>query len=175
MQKSSLSLLSINPGSRYFGIAVFIDSDLREWAVMSIGGNRIQEKVQKIKSILAYLIAQFNLNTVVLKKLHSSRTSRNLDCLVAEIKKAVREHGLGVDEYTYEEVKASFGGREKMNKRRLMEEMAKKYTFLSLELEREENHRSPYLIRMFEAIALGSMCSGRWEQGYRKVDSHSRS
>ena len=47
MTNKPLKILAINPGTRYLGIAVFVGTDLREWAVKVIKGKSITDCIME--------------------------------------------------------------------------------------------------------------------------------
>ncbi len=56
MHKKPLTVLGINPGSRYLGIAVFQGPELREWRVKVIKGKGLKERIEKVKEIVSSFI-----------------------------------------------------------------------------------------------------------------------
>ena len=158
MFKKPLTVLGINPGSRYLGIAVFRGPELRDWRVKIIKGKGPKEKMEKTKEVVSSFIELYQADVLVIKKLHPSRRSANLKRLVAKIKELSKRKGLKVYQHSIKELEAFFLSEERMNKRKLAEIITSKYSFLIHELEKEKNHKNPYYIRMFEAVALASAC-----------------
>lgn len=158
MLKKPLTILAINPGTSYLGIAIFQGSELRDWRIKVFKGKWSKEKMDKIKSILLGLIDQYNPNILAIKRLNPSRTSSNLNKLTSKIKDICQMNGLKVYQYSIKEVEAFFSPDEKINKKKLTEIIASEYPILFFELNREKAHKNPYYIRMFEAVALGSVC-----------------
>jgi len=109
-------------------------------------------------------IEQYQPDVLSIKMLHPSRTSPNLNQLVNRIKELSRRKGLKVYQYSIKELEDFFYPEGRINKRQLAEIIASRYTILSHELKREKAHRNPYHIRMFEAVALGSICLHRLEK-----------
>lgn len=168
MQKEIPKILAINPGSRYVGIALFYGAELREWAVKTLGGDTLAERIERMRKILADFIGHHGVNVLTIKLLHPSRGSKNLRSLVRAIEKIGEQEGLTVYEYPLSEVKHLLFSREG-NKRDLAEEIAVRYPFLYPELEREKKSRNPYLTRMFEAVALGVVCFNQLDSKKQKV------
>ncbi|MBW2063341.1 MAG: hypothetical protein JRJ03_00270 [Deltaproteobacteria bacterium] len=155
MTNNPKRILSINPGSRYLGIAVFQDLELIEWGIRSVNGKCQKEKREAAKGIISDLILRYQPNVLALKKLHPSRSSPNLDNLVCELRKLGRKKSLRIFEYPLEKIETSFSGAGKINKRQMAELIIREYPFLSNEFRRENTNLNPYHIRMFEAVALG--------------------
>ncbi len=168
MHTKTLNILSIIPGTKYLGVAVFIDTDLRDWFVKSIPSISIKGKSEYVIEFISGLIERFNINLLAVKKLHPSRQSKNLTELVSVIKKLGKRMNVSVIELPLQTVEQSLLNG-KPNKKRLTEEVAEMYPFVFHEYEREKKNRSRYLTRMFEAIALGIVCFNQLDNGNKKV------
>lgn len=158
MPKKPLRIIGINPGSKYLALAVFQGSDLRYWGIRVLKGKWSKEKIEKAKEILADLINRHELNVLAVKKLHGSRSSKNLNLFTAKLREFSKIKGLRVHEYSIKDLEKFFSPEEKINKKQLAELVAAEYPFLSQVLAKEKRNRNPYAIRMFEAIALGLRC-----------------
>lgn len=162
------NILAINPGTKYLGIAVFEDSDLRDWGIKVIPGKWTKSKMIKIQAVITDLIFQYHPDTIALKSIHPSRRSGNLNALLSEIRNIAKRKGIGIEEYSIEDLKSFYSPEEKINKRQMAELIAARYPVLSHELDRElkilldertktikEKRLRKYYSRMFEAVALG--------------------
>jgi Holliday junction resolvasome RuvABC endonuclease subunit len=153
-----LKILGINPGTRYLGVAIFEGGELLDWGVKVIKGKRSEERTKMAKKIVSLLIDCGGPEVLAIKLLHPARSSKNLKRLVSQIKELSKRRGLKVYQYSIKELEDFFSPEEKINKRKLAEIVALEYPELLPELEKEKSHKNPYHMRMFEAIALGSMC-----------------
>ncbi len=99
MPKNPLKILGLNPGSKYLALAILQGSDLRYWGIKVLKGTWSKGKVEKTKEILSDLITRYDLNVLAIKKLHRSRSSKNLNRLTAKIREFARRKGLKVYEY----------------------------------------------------------------------------
>lgn len=158
MQKKPIKIIGINPGGKYIGIAVFQGHELRDWGVRVVGGKWSKRKMRKAKGIVSDLVDQYEPDVLAIKKLHSSRGSRDLDRLVDQLIETSKEKGLKVYQYSIGDVEAFFSPNERINKEKMAEIITAQYPDLSNDLDKEKRHRNPYHIRMFEAVALGSVC-----------------
>jgi len=158
MPKKPHTILAINPGTRYLGIAVFQGPDLRDWRIKAFQGKFSKQKLDKFLKIIADLIEQYHADVLAIKKLHPGRSSSNLNSLASKIISISKRKGLKVCQYSIADIKKFFLPKEKSNKKKLAERMASKYSDLLTELNREKASRNPYYLRMFEAVALGSIC-----------------
>jgi len=166
-------IIGISPGTRYVGFAIFYGSELRDWGVKNIEGRWSKEKQKRIMAFISDLIGQHNPNVLVVKTLHPSRTSPNLNRLVAKIKESAERKRLKLYQYSIKELESFFYPDARINKRALTEKVAEKYSVLSHELKREKTIINPYYIRMFESVALGSLCLYQLDRHTKtKTSSH---
>jgi hypothetical protein len=159
MPKAPLKILVINPGTRYLGIALFEGSELLDWGVKVIKGKWSREKMEMAKKTVSILMDCWGPDILAIKLLHRARSSRNLKGFVAKVKELSKRRGLKIYQYSIKELEDFFSPEEKINKRKLAEIIASQHPELLPELEKERSHKNPYHLRMFEAVALGSMCS----------------
>jgi hypothetical protein len=157
MYKKPITILGINPGTKYMAIAVFRESDLREWSVKVFKGKWSTEKSRKIIRVVDGMIGFHGVTTLTVKKLHPARTSRQLSLLVKKMKDMAKRRKLKVREYSIKQLEQSLCPEEKGNKKKLAEKVVHDYPILIRELEKERTHRNAYYIRLFEAVALGMM------------------
>jgi hypothetical protein len=139
------------------GIAVFCGLELRDWGVKGIPGRDSKEKTKKASMLISSLIDQHEANAVAMKRLHPSRSSPNLNRIVRKIKELCRKNKVKLHQYSIKELEEFFCPEVRINRRELAEIVASEYPVLYYELNREKAHRNPYHVRMFEAVALGSM------------------
>ncbi|MFZ1979404.1 MAG: hypothetical protein WAV76_15730 [Bacteroidota bacterium] len=163
MTNKPLKILAINPGTRYLGIAVFVGTDLREWAVKVIKGKSITD------CIMEY-VNQYGVKIISMKKLHARRSSKALRRIADGIERFAASLKIGLREYSIDQLKGNLLSETRGNKRILMEEISTRYPFLSSDLQRETNHKNAYLVRMFEAVALGIVCFNTLDTGNKKVE-----
>ena len=158
MYKKPPTILGINPGTRYMGIAVFQGNELRDWRIKGTKGKWNKKKLAKTLGIIEEYISHHKPNSVALKKIHSSRTSINLEQLIAGIEKLAEKNEIQVCLYSGKEIKAHFLGGSKGNKRKLSEAITKQHPELFHELIREKSNKNLYYTKLFEAVALGLIC-----------------
>lgn len=164
-----LKILSINPGSRYLGVAIFDGAELCDWAVRVVKGKDIREKRRFVREFIGEESNRYGVSVLVLKKSHPSRSSYALGHIVSEAKSLAVRQNLTLQEFSIDEVKRHLLSAGRGNKKLLMEEVAARYPFLFREVQREEKNKSPYLIRMFEAVGMGIVCFNQLDSGNAKV------
>jgi len=158
MLQNPLKILGINPGTRYLGIAYFDGDDLLDWGIKVINGRWTRRKRAKVADLISRLIEYYRPNVIVIKKLHPSRSSKNLFCLSEEIVHQARKKRLRLRRYSVEDLKSNFYPHEKANRRKLAKYLALSYPVLFYELNKEKNSNNLYHLRMFEAVALAVLC-----------------
>ncbi len=155
MNRKPLRIIGINPGTRYLGIAVFYDTDLLDWRVKTFRGKWAKEKAGRILEMLSEHIKLYDINALAIKKLHPSRSSKNLKLLVSKIKALARRKRIKVKSFSIYELERFFLADEKANKRNLADKIIKEYPMLVHELNKEKSRKHCYFMRAIEAIALG--------------------
>lgn len=168
MHAKTHNVLAIIPVTKYLGVAIFIDTDLRDWFVKSIPNIPAKEKSEYVIKFISGLIERFNINVLAVKKLHPARQSKNLSDIVSKIKGVEKKMNVSVSEFSLHAIE-QFLIEGKLNKKRLAEEITQLYPVVFHEYEREKRNRSRYLTRMFEAIALGIVCFNQLDNGKKKV------
>jgi Holliday junction resolvasome RuvABC endonuclease subunit len=153
----TMKIIGINPGTRYIGFAIFHGSELRDWGVKNIEGRWSKDKLKKAMTIISDMIGQNEPNIISIKQLHPSRSSSSLNQMVSKIKELSKRKRLKVCQYSIDDLKAFFHS-ERINKRQLAEMVTSDYPVLYYEFEKEKAIINPYYVRMFEAVALGSIC-----------------
>jgi len=161
MFHESITILTINPGTKNLGIAVLEAEDLIFWGVKVLKGKWSPAKMRSVERILDQLIEQYRVTVLVVKQVHPSRSSRHLNSLIGAIEKLARNRKLRIKHYTLEDVKESSGLGAKANKMELAEWIVGRYRFLAKDLDREKKHKHSYFVRMFEAIAAGILAFNR--------------
>lgn len=162
------NILSMVLGTRYIGVARLKGSDLQDWFVKSLNGKSVKEKITYLIKITTDYLQRFNIDAFAIKKLHPSRSSPTLNKLSESIKSVARNDHLSIIEYPISTIERSLliG---KTNKKLLIDEVLRIYPVIYHDYEREQNNKSRYLTRMFEAIALGVVCNQTLDTNKRVI------
>jgi len=158
MSNKLYKILAINPGSRYIGVAVFYGCTLQDWQIKNILGHPEKQKLAKVKNIVLRLIERHEPHIVVLKKLHPSRASIHLKKIANLIEKLAYQRKIRIRNYSIKQVKELIINDKPKNKARLAEVLANRYPDLMREFKKDILSKNHYHIRMFEAVALGTIC-----------------
>ena len=159
MNRRPLKIIGINPGTRYLGIAVLDGPELLDWRIKVLEGKWSNKKIKKTIEIVSDFIERYEPNALAIKKLHPSRRSENLLRLVNKVKEYSKRNKLKVYQYSIKKIEKYFIEGKKLNRRNLIEAMAKLYPVLHHDLDKERSHKNPYYSRIFEAVALASACA----------------
>ncbi len=139
-------------------MAIFHDWKLIDWRVKLLDGKWSKKKIDKVLDLISEYAALYDLNTLAIKTLHPSHSSKNLGLLVSRIKTLAGRKKLEVNQFSIREIEHCFLAGAKNNKRNLAEKMVSDYPCLVHEFEKEKAHKNPYQLRMFEAVATGAAC-----------------
>lgn len=165
MRGKSLTILGVNPGTRYIGVAVFHGTVLKDWRIKVFRGKWSQAKLTKIGRLVLGLLRQYRPDALAIKALHPSKTSRHLTAVVNRIKAVVRKESVEVFTYSIKELEDFLCSGERGNKGVLAERVAAQHPELFPDLDRQKASRNLYHLRMFEAVALGLRC-------FHELDKH---
>jgi len=165
MSKEAIKIIGINPGTRYLGVAVLYESDLRDWRIKVFQEKWSDEKIKKMKKTILGLLEDYKPNVLAIKKLHPLRSSKNSKLITAWIRESCKRKGLRILQSSIKELENFYLPNEKLNKKNLTKKITSDYPDLFHELDKENKNKNPYYIRMFEAVALASMC-------FQKLDHH---
>jgi hypothetical protein len=164
MLRKEICVLAVNPGTKYLGLAVFQGSDLIYWGTKVLRGKWSIRKLRNAEKLLLDIIDRYGITVLSLKRVHPSRTSTNLRSLIASIEGLAEKRGLTVHRYELGDLKRFFAASPKANKMTVLRLALAQYQFLGDQIDREEKHKHPYFIRMFEAIAAGILAFNRFDR-----------
>jgi hypothetical protein len=162
MDAKPQTILGINQGTRYIGLAVFSGTVLCHWAVKTLRGQWSKAKLKKAVEIIKRVVDHYHPSAIALKSMSPIRSSRNLRLLSANIRRIAQLKHIKTFEYAISDLKRHHSGEMTLrNKKQLAEILASQYPDLYFELEKEKRNRNPYYMRMFEAVALAAMLNDK--------------
>jgi Holliday junction resolvasome RuvABC endonuclease subunit len=150
------TVLAVNPGTRYLGMAVFQGNQLKDWRVKILKGRWSKEKLRKALTIISTWIERYRPDLLAIKRLHPARSSRGLTSLQTQIQRVCLRKKINLTQYSITYLETLFCPEERKNKRSLAEAVAAEYPELYFELNIEKLRKNSYHMRMFEAVALGA-------------------
>ena len=153
-----VKILSIIPGTKYLGVALFCGTSLRDWRVKCLNTEGNENKIKKGKEIILDYIEKYSPQVLAIKKLDRKRSSKNLNSLARRIKEFAKRKGLTLYQLKLSEIKKPFALGQRINKKSLAELVTSRYPELLFDFEKEKKNKNTYYQRMFEAVALGLAC-----------------
>jgi len=156
--RPQIRILSIVPGTKYLGIALFYGSELRDWRIKVLNAKGIEEKIKKAKEIISDFIERYNPRVLTVKKLNLKRSSKNLNNLTRKIKEVAKRKGLTIWQLELSGIKKFIAGKRRMNKKELSQIIVSRYPELLFDFKKERKNKNTYYEKMFEAVALGLTC-----------------
>ena len=79
--REPIKILSIVPGTKYLGVALFYGTELRDWRIKCLNTKGTENKIRKAKEIILDFLQRYNPQVLAVKKLDLKRSSKNLDNL----------------------------------------------------------------------------------------------
>ena len=159
-------ILSINPGTREFGVAVIEDDTLVYYRVKNTGRRRSERGAaglcQDVERCVARLARQFRPTQFALKRLHRVyQRGPLLKRIYVQFKRSADDHGLTVHEFSPTFVRGQLCPRGRPTKLAVAEELCHQYPELSQYLTKPGRQTQKYYLLMFEAVAVGLVCRQR--------------
>ena len=146
-------ILGISPGTRSFGIAVIQNGILVDWGVRAFNDKWSADKLQRILSRLDTVIRINEVDFVACKTVHPSRSSKELNELLAAIMEYCNKSGLERMYLTLQEIGTGLISEEKVTKRVIVDHLLLKYPEIIPYFKKEKRNKRPYYIKVFEALA----------------------
>ncbi len=159
MPSNRKTILGVNPGSRYLGIAVFHGLALIDWRIMALRGRWSSRKLRKCVRIIRSFLVRYRPEALAIKRIHPSRTSRHVEQIIGAIRSVCEQRGLSVNQYSIKRLETHFLPDAPLNRRELSAMIVSQYPDLLGEFQKEATAKNPYHVRMFEAVALGALCA----------------
>jgi len=153
-------VLGLSVGTRYVGMAVLEGATLKNWREKAFHGQWSAVKLSKILKAVRTEIELYAPLALAVKRVHRSRSSQGLECLIMEIKSLAEQRKLPVYEYPLGALLRAFvPNKSRPTRKDMARGLASLYPILQTEAEREMKNRIPYYIWLFEAVAAGLLCS----------------
>jgi len=158
MSDNTRKIVCINLGTRYVGLAAFQDQSLRDWCVKSFSGKWSKAKEKKILLLLSDYLDRYLPELIIFKDLDPARSSSALQRLAKATAALAKGRGLRTRRFSLSTLKSALPKDIRKNRRMLAEDVVRRWPAIGIELQKERSNRNSYYQRMFEAVALGSIC-----------------
>lgn len=164
MTLQPIKILAINPGCRYFAIALFNGPELFDWRTKSLEGDFRAERLPAAVDLIATTIEQIRPSAIAIKTVLSGRSSSNLRTLVARLWMVAGQRHVRTKLYGIRDLESHFEPHARINRERLAELVVAAHPVLTPALDRERRIKNRYHGRLFEAVAAGALCLHQLEQ-----------
>jgi crossover junction endodeoxyribonuclease RuvC len=155
-------ILSIDPGTKYMGVAFFEGKKLVYHGVVTIPVlNSSREKLQEGRRVIMRLINDFKPEILVVEKTFfpKNKNSTLLNTFTKEIQSTGKKQGLQVSSFAANTVRKYVCGNGFASKEETAKVLVTKYPELKPYLTSNRRWKEKYHRNMFDAVALGSAAS----------------
>ena len=157
MRRKNRRILTIDPGTRFMGIAVFDDRTLVYYGVKTIEKQNSQRALMReCRSVIKQLIADFIPETLIYERtlFPNNPTSVVINTLTREIEKTGRRKGLEVIGVAPNTVRKRVCGDGRAGKRDVAYVLVSYYPELKPYLLADKKWKEEFCSNIFDAIAL---------------------
>lgn len=176
------TILGLDPGTRFLGIAVLRGRRLLRYAVHELrNGERIYDLLGQARGVVFQYIERFGAQVVALEKPYVLDSDRavTLRALVRELRERSKEFGLSVVELSPEEVRKGVAGNGRATKHEVAEALSGIFPELRVHVPRRPkipalwlSSRDRYWLHAFDAVAVAvaaSLAEGATNRQHRSA------
>jgi Holliday junction resolvasome RuvABC endonuclease subunit len=152
------TIIAIDPGTRYWGVAIFRDNTLKSSLVKVLKTNGSPRKrLDEVRKIFISLLNSYEPDILVLEKpfFFWSKQSRFLDVVVEEVKTLAKKNKMKVYEYSPRTARKVVCGNGNASKKDTAKLLATFYPDLYVYLNQDRKYKDRYWGHMFDAVGLG--------------------
>ena len=153
----NLSILTIDPGSRYWGVSVFSGRNISASFIKNLSTkDSPRNRLPKIRTIFHCLCKKYSPQVLVIEKPNDSwkKQSKHLQKIIDEIKSLARKKRMKVVEFSPKTVRQVLCRDERATKEKITEIISQFYPELRPYLE-DGQKNNDYWWRMVNSTALG--------------------
>ncbi len=157
-RKKTNKILAIDPGTRYWGIAIFKDRTLSVTMVETLIDNHSPaNRLKEAKKIFSSLIEDYSPNVIVLEKpfFFWSKQAYFLNTLIDELKSMAAKKRISLHEYSPRTVRKAVCGNGNTSKKDMAKFLTLIYPGLRIRLNQDKKYKELYWGHMFDAVGLG--------------------
>lgn len=155
--KNKITILSIDPGTKHMGFAVFEDTELVDYGVKSIRQGSKSSILHHIDDITERWIKTLNPDYLVLEKNQFSQIQYNLRLMIVivQIKKLSEKNGIRHYEYDPRAIRKQICNDGNATKKRVSEILITYFPELIPYMKSDKAWKVKYYQNMFDAVAVG--------------------
>ncbi len=157
-QKPPVKILAIDPGTRYWGIAIFEGRKIKISMVKVLTANHSPaNRLKEAREVFYSLLEDYSPNVFVLEKpfFFWSKQAHFLDTLVDEIKDMARKKRISFHEYSPRTVRKVVCGNGNASKKDMAKFLTLIYPELVFRFNQGKRYKDLYWGHMFDAVGLG--------------------
>ena len=152
------TILSVDPGTRYWGVTVFRGEDIivSLVKVLSTKGSP-RKRLNEVKNVFSSLIKDYAPDVLVLEKpfLFWSKQSHLLNVLIEEIKSLARKEKMRIYEFSPRTVRKAVCGNGNASKKDMAMVVSTIYPELKIRLNQDRRYKEIYWGHAFDSAGLG--------------------
>ncbi len=157
MLRNKIKILSLDPGTKHLGFAVFEDTELVEYGVKSIRQGSESSILQHIEEITKRWIKTLDLDYIVLEKNQFSQIQNNLRLMMVinKIKSLSEKSGIRHYEFDPRAIRKQICNDGNATKKRVSEVLITYFPELIPFLKSDKVWKVKYWQNMYDAVAVG--------------------
>ncbi len=172
----STTILTIDPGTRFWGICLFFGEEIVLWKVRNLSTKDSSQKVRLSDAgkIFLSLCKKYNPDVVILKRPYVfwERQSLGLGKITNEIKRLATKNGIRIREFSGKDIRKSLCQKEVSTKTEIVEAIRRKYCEVGDFLFESQKDKDRYQwSRAVNSIALGLCYFSKQSSNGRKHSS----
>jgi len=152
------TILSVDPGTRYCGIAVFKGEKIMVSMVKILSANGSSKKrLEEVRKVFSTLIGNYAPDVLAIEEPLSfwTKQSRFLDVVINEIKCLAKKQRIKVYNFSPLAVRKTICGNDRATKKNVAELVSSIYPELKNRLNQDRRSKELYWGHMFDAVGLG--------------------
>lgn len=152
------SILTIDPGSRFFGLAVFHGERIMSWKIKNLSTkDSSPDRLRKVREMFHALFLKYRPEIIVIEKPADiwKAQSPYLGRIIGSIKRIARKKHIRIVEFTPEVIRKALCRDERATKGQLAEAISAFYPELSGYLQSGLKYKEAYWGHVVNSISLG--------------------
>jgi len=151
------TILGIDPGTRFVGIAVMRSGTLVHYQIRSFQGPWTHQKLKAIVLYLGATIARYGVTKIVVKVPDVFPTSRGYNQLIGSFNVFCSSKGLRPSYYTFSEITERQCGAGVHSRGALIQVIVRRHPELMPEYNKEKQNENAHYYKVFYAVAAAHM------------------
>lgn len=157
MCKTTIKIISIDPGTKHMGFASFEGIELLDYGVKTIKQGSVDIILEHVDQIISRMIDEKKPDYLILEKnaFSQSKSNLRLAMVVEKIKKITKKKNVLTYEYDPRTIRKEICNDGNANKKRVAQTLIIFFPDLKVHLKSEKDYVLKYQMNMFDAVAVG--------------------